>query len=140
MTTTTITTRRPRALLLDDDVVVLRLLGIALEERGFDVRAATDGESGLSLLLDELLDLDVVVTSLGLPELDGRSLLRLVRHAGGERDLGLVLLGDGTDDATRAELLWLGADAVAERASGPMAVAALVEAVAGSARPARLAA
>jgi hypothetical protein len=66
--------------------VPLRLLGIALEESGFDVRAATDGESGFSLL-------------------------RLVRHAGGERDLGLVLLGSATDDATRAELLSLGASA-----------------------------
>jgi DNA-binding response OmpR family regulator len=140
MTTTTTTTRRPRALLLDDDMVVLRLLGIALEARGFEVRAATDGESGLSLLLDELLDLDVVVTALDLPERDGRSLLRLVRQAGGERDLGLVLLGDVTDEATRAELLSLGADAVVERTSGAVPVAALVEAVAELCRPRLLAA
>jgi DNA-binding response OmpR family regulator len=137
---TTTTTRRPRALLLDNDLVVLRLLGIALEERGFDVRAATDGESGLSLLLDELLDLDVVITALDLPGRDGRSLLRLVRDAGGERDLGLVLLGAGTDDATRAELLSLGADMVIERMSGPIAIAALVEAVAGFSEPGHLAA
>ena len=131
---TTTTSRRPRALLLDADVVVLRLLGIALEERGFDVRAATDGAAGTALLLDELLDLDVVVTSLDLPERDGRSLLRLVRQAGGERELGLVLLGRATDEATQAELLALGADAVVERASGPGAVADLVEAVAGFSR------
>jgi len=131
MTTTTTTTRRPRALLLDDDMVVLRLLGIALEARGFDVRAATDGASGLSLLLDELLDLSVVVTALDLPALDGRALLRLVRQAGGERDLGMVLLGTGTDPATRAELLSLGADAVVDRSSGAIPVAALIEAVAG---------
>lgn len=132
--------RRPRALLLDGDVVVLRLLGIALEARGFEVRAATDGESGLALLLDELLDLDVVVSALDLPRRSGRALLSLVRQAGGERDLGMVLLGGATDDATRAELLRLGADAVVERASGPGAVAALVEAVAGFARPELLAA
>jgi DNA-binding response OmpR family regulator len=138
MTDTTM--RRPRALLLDGDIVVIRLLGIALEARGFDVRAATDGESGLALLLDELLELDVVVTALDLPERDGRSLLHLVRHAGGERDLGLVVLGGGTDAATRAELLALGADAVVERTSGPLAVAALVEAVAGFSDPWRAAA
>jgi DNA-binding response OmpR family regulator len=134
------TTRRPRALLLDEDVLVIRLLGTALEDRGFDVLAATDGESGLSLLLDELLELDVLVTALDLPERDGRSLLRLVRGPGGERDLGLVLLGGGTDAATRAELLALGADAVAERNSGPVAVAAVVEAVAGFSSNRRLAA
>ena len=132
--TTATTTRKPKALLLDRDTVVLRLLGTALEARGFDVRAATDGESGTALLLDELLDLDVVVTALDLPARDGRSLLRLVRQAGGERELGLVLLGGATDDATRAELLGLGADAVVERSSGPSAVADLVEAVAGFSR------
>jgi DNA-binding response OmpR family regulator len=131
---TTTTTRKPKALLLDDDVVVLRLLGTALEARGFEVRAATDGESGTSLLIDELLDLDVVVTSLDLPARDGRAILKLVRQAGGERDLGLVMLGGGTDDATRAELLSLGADAVVERTSGPGAVADLIEAVAGFSR------
>jgi CheY-like chemotaxis protein len=128
---TDMTTRRPRALLLDDDLVVIRLLGTALEARGFDVRAATDGESGLALLLDELLDLDVVVTALRLPGRDGASFLRLVRQAGGERDLGLVVLGGGAGGATQAELLSLGADAVVERASGLSAVATLVEAVAG---------
>ncbi len=131
---TTATTRKPKALLLDEDVVVLRLLGTALEARGFEVRAATDGESGTALLLDELMDLDVVVTSLELPARDGRALLRLVRQAGGERDLGLVLLGGATDDATRAELLSLGADAVAARSAGTGAVADLVEAVASFAR------
>lgn len=138
--TTTTTPRKPKALLLDRDTVVLRLLGTALEARGFDVRAATDGESGTALLLDELLDLDVVVTALDLPARDGRSLLRLVRQAGGERELGLVLLGGATDDATRAELLGLGADAVVERSSGTAAVADLVEAVAGFSRLALLAA
>ena len=134
-TTTTTTTRRPRALLLDDDVVVLRLLGTELEARGFEVRAATDGDSGVSLLLDELLELDVVVSALELPRRSGRALVELIRKAGGERDLGLVLLGGATDEATRAELLALGADLVVERTSGPGVVANLVEAVAGFARP-----
>jgi len=132
--TTTTASRRPRALLLDDDVVVLRLLGIALEARGFEVRAATDGESGLSLLLDELLDLDVVVSALDLPRRSGRALVELIRKAGGERELGVVLLGGATDAATKAELLRLGADMVVERTSGPTVLAALVEAVAGFSR------
>src|SRR5512136_1776465 len=93
--TTTTTTRRPRALLLDDDVTVL------------------------SLLLDELLELDVVVSALELPRRSGRALVELIRKAGGERDLGLVLLGGATDDATKADLLRLGADMVVERTSGP---------------------
>ncbi len=119
--------RRPKALLLDDDPVVLRLLGTALEARGFDVRAASDGEVGLALLLDELLDLDVVVADEDLPARDAGSLLHLLRGAGGEHDLGVVVLAGSSADAHQ-RFLALGADAVVDRADGPSVAA---EAVAG---------
>ncbi len=99
--TTSTSTRLPKALLLDDDATVLRLLGTALQERGFDVRAATDGEAGTSILLDELLDLDVLVVDADLPGRDARALLHLVRWAGGERDLGIVVLAGGLDAPAR---------------------------------------
>jgi CheY-like chemotaxis protein len=122
------TIRKPRAILLDDDPVVLRLRGTALEARGFDVRAASDGESGLELLLDELLDLDVLVADAELPGRDAASLLYLVRHTGGERDLPVVVLASPAPRALRAQLLALGADAVVDRAAGHEAAAAAIEA------------
>ncbi len=123
--------RRPRALLLDDDPTVLRLLGTALQARGFDVRTATDGERGVATLLDELLELDVLVADVDLPARDARALLHLVRRAGGEHDLGFVVLAGG-EPRVREQLLALGADAVVDRANGPGAVAAEVDAVAGA--------
>ncbi len=121
--------RRPRALLLDDDPIVLRLLRNALEAGGFDVRAASDGERGLAILLDELLELDVLVADVDLPARDAWSLLHLVRRAGGERDLGFVVLAGGALPV-HEQLLALGADAVVDRADGPGAVLAAVDAVA----------
>jgi CheY-like chemotaxis protein len=126
----TIPDRNPKALLLDDDATVLRLLGTALEARGFDVRAATEGEGGLALLVDELLDLDVLVVDLELPGRDGYELLNLVRRAGGERDLGIVVLASAPSAAVRAQLLALGADAVVDRRAGTSAAAEAVSAVA----------
>lgn len=120
--------RRPRALLLDDDPTVLRVLGTALEARGFDVRAAADGERGVALLIDELLDLDVVVADAGLPGRDAPSLLALVRGRGGERDLGVVVLGDASP-AARERFLALGADDVVDRGHGPAAAVRAVVAV-----------
>jgi len=137
--TTSTSTRLPKALLLDDDTTVLRLLGTALEARGFELRAAIDGEAGFALLLDELLDLDVVVVDADLPGRDARALLHLVRWAGGERELGVVVLAAGLDAAGKDELLALGADAVVDRRAGH---AVAVEAIAAVARraPAFLAA
>ncbi|WP_242333644.1 MULTISPECIES: response regulator [Anaeromyxobacter] len=133
------TIRRPRALLLDDDANVLRLLGAALEARGFEVRAAADATSGLGLLLDELLDLDVLVVDSALPGRDAVSFVHLVRHAGGERDLGIVVLAAGAARGLCEQLLALGADAVVDRALGPAAAAEAVGAVASRrAQPAPL--
>ena len=125
--TTSTSRRTPKALLLDDDTTVLRLLGTALEARGFEVRAATDGEAGTALLVDELLGLDVVLVDAELPGRDARSLLHLVRWAGGEQELGVVVLAGTLDDASRDQLLALGADAVLDRRAG---LAAALEAIA----------
>jgi DNA-binding response OmpR family regulator len=127
--TTTTSSRNPKALLLDDDPTVLRLLGTALQDRGFDVRAATDGEAGTSVLVDELLDLDVLVVDVDLPGRDARALLHLVRWAGGERELGVVVLAGGLEAAARDELLALGADAVVDRRAGHAVAAEAIAAV-----------
>lgn len=125
----TTTTRRPRALLLDDDPAALKLLGAALEARGFDVRAASDATRGLELLLDELLDLDVLVADAELPGREATSLLRLVREAGGERDLGMAILVGPASRGACEQLFALGADAVVDRARGHAAAADAIAAV-----------
>lgn len=128
--TTSTANRTPKALLLDDDATVLRLLGTTLEARGFEVRAAVDGDAGLALLLDELLGLDVLVVDADLPGRDARALLHLVRWAGGERELAVVVLAGAPDAATRDELLALGADAVVDRRAGHAVALAAIAAAA----------
>jgi len=123
-----------RALLLDDDPAALRAVRRALESRRFSVISAGDGAAGLDLLLEELLHLDVLVVASALPVRDARALAHLVRRAGGERDLALVVVADEESPEARAGLLALGVDAVVERSAGGAAVAAAaLEAVA--ARP-----
>jgi CheY-like chemotaxis protein len=127
--TPTSTDRRPRALLLDDDAVVRKLFASALRCRGFEVLAAADGATGVALLLEELLHLDALVIGLDLPGRDAWSFLRLIRNAGGEQDLAVIVLATASarSPALRAQLRTLGADAVVDRAAGPAAVAAAVE-------------
>jgi DNA-binding response OmpR family regulator len=132
MTTTTLaannaSARPARALLLDGDLRALHALAVTLEARGLDVLAATDGHAGLDLLLEELLGLDVLVVDLDLPGRDGAAMLELVRRAGGERDLAVVVLASLAGRGLRARLARMGADAVVDRAEGPAAVAEAVE-------------
>src|SRR5512140_3492012 len=120
----------PRALLLDADPASFMGLRASLDERGFEVPGASDGAAGVALLLDTLMELDVLVLDADLPGLNAEAFLHLVREAGGERELGIVVVSSGLHGERRRSLLSLGADAVVDRRQGPAVVA---EAAAGAA-------
>jgi CheY-like chemotaxis protein len=112
-----------RALVLDGDGASLAKLQAALHERGVTAVTASDGTAGLERLFEELLSLDVLVMDLDLPHRDARAFTRLVREAGNERDLTLVVVATAPDAALRDELDALGVDAVVDRRAGHAAAA-----------------
>jgi two-component system KDP operon response regulator KdpE len=128
---------RRRTLLLHGDRNARRVLRRSLQAHGFEVLTAADGERGLSVLLDELLDLDVLVLDADLPRRDGWALLRLIRAAGGERDLRVVVLGRGLDAGRCAQLRWLGADAALDSSEGAERESAAASMVAPASWPER---
>jgi CheY-like chemotaxis protein len=128
----TVDHRNPRALLLAKDHETLYSLATCLERRGFEVLAATDGAGGVELLLDNLLSLDLVVSDVDLPGRDGASLLELVRVAGGERDLAMVIRAAGLTARERAGLRAFGADAVVGATDAADRVAAIAEEAVGA--------
>lgn len=66
-----------QVLLIEDDVAIRTALMRALGERGHAVASAGDAMSGLRLALDDRPDL--VVLDLGLPDVDGAEMLRMLR-------------------------------------------------------------
>jgi two-component system OmpR family response regulator len=69
-----------RVLVVEDDVNLSRQLATALKEAGYAVDTAKDGEEGH--FLGETEPYDAVVLDLGLPVLDGISVLERWRRAG----------------------------------------------------------
>ncbi|HVP68800.1 MAG TPA: response regulator [Anaeromyxobacteraceae bacterium] len=123
-----ISARPRRALLVDDDALILQTLGDALRSRGFDVLTARDGTAGLQAVAEELLSLDLLVTDLRMPEMDGETFVRTIRGAGGESELAIVVIAGTLDAALERRLESAGADAVLDKALGPEALAAAAEA------------
>lgn len=64
-------------LAVDDDPAILRTMSINLRARGYEVETAADGRSALQIV-DERMP-DVVILDLGLPDLDGITVLRRLR-------------------------------------------------------------
>ncbi len=118
--------RRPRALLVDDDPFVLEILSALLDRCGIDTVRADDGRSGLRVLSEELLSLDLLVTDLVMPNLSGDALLMAVRELGGERDLPILVTSACVDADLAQALRVAGADAVVDKRNGlePVAAAA----------------
>jgi DNA-binding response OmpR family regulator len=67
-----------KVLIIDDDEVLLRMLGIALTEEGYEVLSTADGPQGITLYRDRLPGL--VLLDLGLPSMSGLEVLREIRR------------------------------------------------------------
>jgi chemosensory pili system protein ChpA (sensor histidine kinase/response regulator) len=79
-----------RVLLVDDSVSVRKFVGGMLERAGFQVVAARDGAEALQQLAES--SVDIVVTDLEMPRLNGFELIRDLSREPSTRDLPVVVL------------------------------------------------
>ncbi len=121
-------TLQRRVLLVDDDVMARDIISRSLRERGFEVYSAAGAAEGLQVLAEELLALDLLVTDLRMPDMDGESFIRMVRGPGGERDLTVVAMTGSLDPFVEARVREVGADAVVDKGLGGDSVAEAAEA------------
>jgi DNA-binding response OmpR family regulator len=96
-----------RVLLIDDDLALLDVLALAFEDAGHSVVLASDGKAALGLILGDV-GLDLVISDINLPGLDGFALCRRVRAEG--RTIPLILLTSRDSEVDEALGLDLGAD------------------------------
>lgn len=95
--------------LAEDSLATREVLRVLLEEQGFQVRLAADGEEALARIRERLPD--VLVTDLNMPRSDGLALTRAVRADAATARLPVILLTSQDDEATRAAGAAAGADA-----------------------------
>jgi len=94
-----------RLLLIEDDPAIRQTLLRALRERGHAVAAAPAAMDGLQTALAERPDL--IVLDLGLPDLDGRELLRMLRAVS---TIPVIVATARDEEASMVQLLDAGAD------------------------------
>ena len=94
-----------RVLTVDDDTQLLRALRINLTARGYTVLTAADGRTALRAAADR--PAAVVVLDLGLPDLDGADVLRMLR---GVSEVPVIVATARDDEAEIVRLLDHGAD------------------------------
>ena len=111
-------------LLVEDDAEIRRALIRALTVLGHTVASASTAMSALQQVIDGPLDL--VILDLGLPDVDGREALRMLRSVS---QVPVIVATARDDEATMIDVLDRGADDYLVKPFGPAQLDARIRAV-----------
>lgn len=111
-------------LVVDDELEIVKVVRAYLEQSGFRVVTASDGQQALAVFRREHPDL--IVLDLNLPSLDGLAVCRAIRR---ESDVPIIMLTARVDETDRLIGLELGADDYIVKPFSPREVVARVRAV-----------
>lgn len=88
-------------LTVDDSRTMRDMLAMALNEAGFTVVQAVDGEDGLAVLDAHSADVDVIITDINMPKLDGFGFIEGVRKDQRHRATPILVLTTESDDSKK---------------------------------------
>ena len=94
-----------KILIIDDEPAIRKLLRMGLGTQGYEVLEASNGKIALELLSE---DPALIILDLGLPDIQGHDLLRMIR--GRNDSVPIVVLSSRGDEAGKVQALDLGAD------------------------------
>ncbi|ADQ46895.1 response regulator receiver protein [Caldicellulosiruptor kronotskyensis 2002] len=90
----------PKILVVDDSPVVKKIVTTTLVKKGFEVKEALDGVAALEILLSEKIDL--VITDLNMPKMDGLQLTREIRKNPMYKRIPVIMLTTNPSEEQKA--------------------------------------
>src|SRR5438552_3860136 len=94
-----------KVLVIDDEPPIRKLLRMGLSTQGYEILEAPNGKTALELLSQNPA---LVILDLGLPDIQGHELLRMIR--GRNDSVPIVVLSSRDDETGKVQALDLGAD------------------------------
>jgi two-component system KDP operon response regulator KdpE len=95
-----------RILVIDDEPPIRKLLRVGLSAHGYQILEASNGKMALELFSQQAPDL--VILDLGLPDMQGHELLRIMRAR--NDSVPIMVLSSRDDEAGKVQALDCGAD------------------------------
>src|SRR5690625_1756621 len=114
-----------KILVVDDEPSIVTLLKFNLEQSGYSVLTAEDGNTGLDLALDEKPDL--IVLDLMLPGMDGMDVCKTLRQE--KMNTPILMLTAKDEEFDKILGLELGADDYMTKPFSPKEVVARIKAI-----------
>ena len=100
-------------LLVDDEAQLLELLRVSLQREGYHVSTAMTGAEAQRLFEEYRDEIDLVISDLGLPKMDGSTLLSVLKRS--NPDVNVILESGYLEPGLKEELLKRGASAVIQK-------------------------
>ena len=83
------------AMVVDDSMLIRHTVCRYLEERGFSVESATNGQEALEMLA--ALNPDIIITDLQMPKMDGGELITKLKENSATAGIPIVVLAGKSD-------------------------------------------
>ena len=81
-----------RALVADDNIVARKIASLCLTREGIEVFEAENGEQAFDIIRQAGQRMDIVITDLIMPNMDGMQLCRKIRKDLGKQDIPIIVL------------------------------------------------
>ena len=107
-------------LVVDDSATIRKFVAAALQLKGYKAITAADGLEALEKMPAQAID--VIITDLNMPDMDGYELIRTIRESPQYRDIPILVLSSMTDTQHKHDALELGVQAYLEK---PLSVEAI---------------
>jgi len=124
---------KPRVLVVEDETALVELLRYNLEQAGFRVSAAYDGEEALASVQEDTPDL--VLLDWMLPLMSGIEVCRQLRRQTATANLPIIMLTARGEEGDRVRGLDAGADDYVSKPFSPTELVARIRAVLRRIRP-----
>lgn len=88
-----------KILIVDDEEDIQKLLKIRLEQEGFTILIAGDGEKGIKVAELEMPDL--IILDIMMPKIDGYSCLKEIRRTQKTKDIPILMMSGKEEEKVR---------------------------------------
>jgi two-component system chemotaxis response regulator CheY len=86
---------------VDDSATIRQMVALTLRDAGYEVIEAVDGRDALERLAKE--SVDMLISDLNMPNLDGVALIRAVRQQPANRFIPIIMLTTESHDSKKQE-------------------------------------
>lgn len=97
-------------LVVDDSPTVVKFVSFSLKNGGYKVVTACDGMDAIEKISNMSEDVDLVITDLNMPNLDGYRLIQTLRQNEKHQKTPIIILTSKTEEEDRRQGMEVGAD------------------------------